>query len=309
IDVGDWGTVTEWDDSNFVGNDSLEAPTKILKYRKETAKGKHQYQLILSVTPFYAEGGGQVGDSGILISEVNEKVYVTDTKKENGLIVHFVNELPPVLEGDFKAIVDKRKRLDTESNHSATHLLHAALRQVLGDHVDQKGSLVSPDILRFDVSHFAKITPEEQKQVEDIVNAKIRENIRLKEERQVPYKEAIDAGVRALFGEKYGDYVRIITFDDAFSKELCGGTHVRHTGEIGFFKIISESAVAAGVRRIEAITGSKAASVIREQFELVDKMRELMNSPKDFVSTVEKVLNENQELKKAIENHIREKSL
>ncbi|HLT86346.1 MAG TPA: alanine--tRNA ligase [Sphingobacterium sp.] len=309
IDTGDWVTVSEGDETDFVGYDYLEATTQILKYRKVTAKGKQQYQLLLSVTPFYAEGGGQIGDSGLLVSEANEKVYVTDTKKENGLIVHFVNELPPVLEGDFKAIVDKRKRLDTESNHSATHLLHAALRQVLGDHVDQKGSLVSPDILRFDVSHFAKITPEEQKQIEDIVNTKIRENIQLKEECQVPYQEAIDTGVRALFGEKYGDYVRVITFDDAFSKELCGGTHVQHTGQIGFFKIISESAVAAGVRRIEAITGSKAAAVIREQFELVDKMRELMNNPKDFVSTVEKLLSENHALKKAIENHVREKSL
>ncbi|RZF62837.1 alanine--tRNA ligase [Sphingobacterium corticibacterium] len=309
IDTGDWVTVSNGDETEFVGYDCLEATTQLLKYRKVTSKGKQQYQLILSVTPFYAEGGGQVGDSGWLISDANEKVYITDTKKENALIVHFVNELPPVLEGNFKAVVDKHKRLDTESNHSATHLLHAALRQVLGDHVDQKGSLVSPDILRFDVSHFAKITPEEQKQVEDIVNAKIRENIVLKEERQVPYQEAIATGVRALFGEKYGDYVRVITFDDVFSKELCGGTHVRSTGQIGFFKIISESAVAAGVRRIEAITGSKAAAVIREQFELVDKMRELMNNPKDFVSTVEKVLNENHELKKAMENHIREKSL
>ena len=309
IDTGDWVTVSNGDETEFVGYDCLEATTQLLKYRKVTSKGKQQYQLILSVTPFYAEGGGQVGDSGWLISDANEKVYISDTKKENALIVHFVNELPPVLEGNFKAVVDKHKRLDTESNHSATHLLHAALRQVLGDHVDQKGSLVSPDILRFDVSHFAKITPEEQKQVEDIVNAKIRENIVLKEERQVPYQEAIATGVRALFGEKYGDYVRVITFDDVFSKELCGGTHVRSTGQIGFFKIISESAVAAGVRRIEAITGSKAAAVIREQFELVDKMRELMNNPKDFVSTVEKVLNENHELKKAMENHIREKSL
>ncbi|NGM67389.1 alanine--tRNA ligase, partial [Sphingobacterium sp. SGR-19] len=309
IDTGDWVTVSEGDETEFVGYDCLEATARILKYRKVTSKGRHQYQLILSATPFYAEGGGQVGDSGVLVSGANEKIYVTDTKKENGLTVHFVNELPPVLEGDFRAKVDKHKRLDSESNHSATHLLHAALRQVLGDHVDQKGSLVSADILRFDVSHFAKITPEEQKQVEDIVNAKIRENVPLKEERQVPYQEAIEAGVRALFGEKYGDYVRVITFDDTFSKELCGGTHVRSTGQIGFFKIISESAVAAGVRRIEAVTGSKAASVIREQFELVDRMRELMNNPKDFVSTVEKVLNENHELKKAMENHIREKSL
>src|SRR5690606_38105615 len=177
IDTGDWVTVSVGDDTEFVGYDALEAQTRILKYRKVTAKGKQQYQLLLSVTPFYAEGGGQVGDSGLLVSEANEKVRITDTKKENGLIVHFVSELPPVLEGDFTAVVDKGKRLDTESNHSATHLLQAALRQVLGDHVDQKGSLVSPDILRFDVSHFAKITPEEQKQVEEIVNAKIREDI------------------------------------------------------------------------------------------------------------------------------------
>lgn len=309
IDTGDWITVSEGDETEFVGYDFLEVTTQILKYRKVRAKGKSQYQLVLAETPFYAEGGGQVGDSGVLISAVNEKVYVTDTKKENGVIVHFVNELPPVLEGDFRAVVDASKRLDTESNHSATHLLHAALREVLGDHVDQRGSLVSPDILRFDVSHFSKITGDELKRVEDIVNTKIRANIQLKEERRVPYQQALDTGVRALFGEKYGDYVRVVTFDDTFSKELCGGTHVRYTGQIGFFKIIAESAVAAGVRRIEAITGSKAAAVIREQFELVDKLGELMNNPKDFISTLEKVLSENQELKKAIDNHIRERSM
>lgn len=309
IDTGDWVTVTAGDETAFVGYDQLEAGTQILKYRKVTAKGKQQYQLLLSVTPFYAEGGGQVGDSGVLLSEANEKVYISDTKKENGLIVHFVNELPPVLEGSFKAVVDRNKRIDTERNHTATHLLHAALKEVLGDHVNQKGSLVSADVLRFDVSHFAKITVDELKHVEDIVNAKIRENISLKEEREMPYQEAVDSGVTALFGEKYGDYVRVITFGDRFSKELCGGTHVRATGQIGFFKIVSESAVAAGVRRIEAITGAKAAAVIREQFELVDHMRALMNNPKDFVSTLEKVLDENNELKKAIDNHIRERSL
>src|SRR5690606_8890777 len=180
--------------------------------------------------------------------EAKEKVYITDTKKENGLFVHFVKDLPPVLAGDFTAVVDKSKRLDTESNHTATHLLQAALREVLGDHVDQKGSLVSSDILRFDVSHFAKITADELKKVEDIVNAKIRENIPLKEESQVPYYTAIAGGVRSLFGEKYGDFVRVITFDDNFSKGLCGGTHVQCTGQVGIFKIISESAVAAGVR-------------------------------------------------------------
>ncbi|PRD57281.1 alanine--tRNA ligase [Sphingobacterium gobiense] len=309
IDTGDWVTVSDGDETDFVGYDYLEATTQILKYRKVTIKGKQQYQLILSVTPFYAEGGGQVGDTGLLISEAQEKIYVTDTKKENGLVVHFVKELPPVLAGNFTATVDRDKRIDTESNHSATHLLHAALKQVLGDHVNQKGSLVSPDILRFDVSHFAKITTEELKLVEDIVNGKIRENIQLKEERDIPYQQAIESGVTALFGEKYGDSVRVVTFDSSFSKELCGGTHVRATGQIGFFKIVSESAVAAGVRRIEAITGSKASAVIREQFELIDSMRELMNSPKDFLSTLERVLNENSELKKAIEKHIREKSL
>jgi len=309
IDTGDWVVVNEDDDTTFVGYDFLEATTQIIKYRKVKAKGKEQYQLVLSVTPFYAEGGGQVGDTGVLIAEDNSKTFITDTKKENGLIIHFVNELPGSLEGDFQAQVNKTKRLDTENNHSATHLMHAALKQILGDHVNQKGSLVSPDILRFDVSHFAKITADELKQVEDIVNAKVRENIPLKEERDVPFQEAIDSGVTALFGEKYGDYVRVITFDDDFSKELCGGTHVKATGQIGFFKIISESAVAAGVRRIEAITGSKAASVIREHFELVDKMKELLNNPKDFVTSMEKMIDENSELKKAIENHIREKSL
>ena len=309
IDTGDWVIVQDEEETEFVGYDSLESSTQILKYRKVTAKGKEQYQLVLSVTPFYPEGGGQVGDTGVLLSEANEKIFVIDTKKENGLIVHFVNQLPPVLEGDFKASVNKAKRLDTENNHSATHLLHAALKQVLGDHVNQKGSMVSPDVLRFDVSHFAKITYEEIKQVEDIVNQRIRENILLKEERQVPYQEAINSGVTALFGEKYGDFVRVITFNDDFSKELCGGTHVNATSQIGFFKITAESAVAAGVRRIEAITGTHAYAVIREHFELVDKMRELMNNPTDFVSSIGKLIADNSDLRKEIENNIRERSL
>lgn len=309
IDTGDWVIVNDSDDTEFVGYDTLTATTEIVKYRKVSAKGKDQYQLVLSVTPFYAEGGGQVGDSGVLVSESGEKVFITDTKKENGLFVHFVNQLPSSLEGSFEAKVDVSKRLDTESNHSATHLLHAALKQVLGDHVNQKGSLVNPDVLRFDISHFSKMTYDEIKAVEDIVNAKIRENIALKEERQVPYQKAIDSGVTALFGEKYGDFVRVITFEDKFSKELCGGTHVKATGQIGFFKIVSESAVAAGVRRIEAITGTKAAAVIREHFELAQNMREILNNPKDFISAVSKIVEENGALKKEIENTIREKSL
>lgn len=309
VDTGDWVIVNEGDDVEFVGYDTLQAKTEILKYRKVSAKGKDQFQLVLAVTPFYAEGGGQVGDSGLLVAEEGEKIRVTDTKKENGLIVHFVDQLPQHLEGYFDAKVDVAKRIDTESNHSATHLLHAALKEVLGEHVNQKGSLVSADILRFDISHFAKMTYEEIKQVEDIVNAKVRANIPLKEERQVPFQQAIDSGVTALFGEKYGDFVRIITFGDQFSKELCGGTHVHATGQIGFFKIISESAVAAGVRRIEAITGTKAAAVIREHFELFQHMKEILNNPKDFISAVTKIMEENGALKKEVDNFLKERSL
>ncbi|ERJ60487.1 alanine--tRNA ligase [Sphingobacterium paucimobilis] len=309
IDTGDWVTVNDSDEVDFVGYDVLQAQTEILKYRKVSAKGKEQFQLVLAVTPFYAEGGGQIGDSGLLVSDRGEKIIVTDTKKENGLIVHFVDQLPEEIGAKFEATVDVTKRIDTESNHSATHLLHAALKEVLGEHVNQKGSLVSPDILRFDISHFAKMTYDEIKAVEDIVNAKIRANIPLKEERQVPFQQAIDSGVTALFGEKYGDYVRVITFDDQYSKELCGGTHVRATGQIGFFKIVSESAVAAGVRRIEAITGSKAAAVIREHFELFQHMKEILNNPKDFVSAVTKIMDENGTLKKEIDNFLKERSL
>ncbi|QIH35299.1 alanine--tRNA ligase [Sphingobacterium sp. DR205] len=310
IDTGDWIVVNDDEGFEFVGYDTLTAKTEIVKYRKVVAKNKEQYQLVLSVSPFYAEGGGQVGDSGELISEeTGEKIYITDTKKENGIFVHFTNKLPLDLNGTFVAEVDRTKRLDTENNHSATHLLHAALKQVLGTHVNQKGSLVNADILRFDISHFAKMSEEEIKQVEDIVNAKIRENIPLKEERNIPYQQALDSGVTALFGEKYGDFVRVITFEDQFSKELCGGTHVKATGQIGFFKIVSESAVAAGVRRIEAITGTRSAAVIREHFELVHHLKELMNNPKDFVSALGKIIDENGALKKEIEKSITEKSL
>jgi alanyl-tRNA synthetase (EC 6.1.1.7) len=310
IDTGDWFVVNDDEGFEFVGYDTLTAKTEVVKYRKVVAKNKEQFQLVLSVSPFYAEGGGQVGDSGELVSEeTGEKIYITDTKKENGLFVHFTNKLPLELKGTFVAQVDKTKRIDTENNHSATHLLHAALKQVLGSHVNQKGSLVNADILRFDISHFSKMTEEEIKQVEDIVNAKIRENIPLKEERNVPYQQALDSGVTALFGEKYGDFVRVITFEDQYSKELCGGTHVKATGQIGFFKIVSESAVAAGVRRIEAITGTRSAAVIREHFELVHHLKELMNNPKDFVSAIGKIIDENGALKKEVEKSITEKSL
>jgi len=302
IDTGDWVTVNSDDQSEFVGYDDLEIETEILKYRKVKAKGKEQYQIVLRQTPFYAESGGQVGDTGRLEDHSRQFwIDITDTKKENGLTVHFADILPDNLEGKFWAVVDEDKRVLTEDNHSATHLLHAALKQVLGNHVNQKGSLVNADYLRFDFSHFAKVTDEELAQIEVIVNQKIRQNIKLKEQRNVPYQDAIQSGVTALFGEKYGDFVRMITFDDHFSKELCGGTHVKATGQIGSFKIISESAVAAGVRRIEAITADKAEQYFLEQRKELGHLKALLNGSKDLSASVQALLDENAKLKKEIE--------
>lgn len=302
IDTGDWIVVNTEDQSEFVGYDDLEIETEILKYRKVKAKGKEQYQIVLRQTPFYAESGGQVGDTGRLEDHSRQFwVDITDTKKENGLTVHFTDILPDNLEGKFWAVVDEDKRILTEDNHSATHLLHAALKQVLGKHVNQKGSLVNADYLRFDFSHFAKVTDEELAQVEVIVNQKIRQNIKLKEQRNVPYQDAIESGVTALFGEKYGDFVRMITFDDHFSKELCGGTHVKATGQIGSFKITSESAVAAGVRRIEAITADKAEQFFLDQRKELGQLKALLNGSKDLSASVQALLDENAKLKKEIE--------
>ncbi|MDB5119811.1 MAG: alanyl-tRNA synthetase [Sphingobacteriales bacterium] len=309
IDTGDWVIVNDGDEVEFVGYDELETECKILKYRKVSAKGKEQYQLVLDRTPFYAESGGQIGDTGKL--EDNTRLFefeITDTKKENGLIIHFVDELPDELAGSFWAMVDETKRNSTNNNHSATHLMHAALKQVLGIHVNQKGSLVNGDYLRFDFSHFSKVTDDQIAEVELIVNKKIRENIALKEQRNVPYQQALESGVTALFGEKYGDFVRIITFDDNYSKELCGGTHVKATGQIGYFKIISESAVAAGVRRIEAITGEKAEQYIRQQNSLLSNLKELLKNPSDILKSVEGLLEENNKLKKEVEKGILEKA-
>jgi alanyl-tRNA synthetase len=307
IDTEDWVVVSEGEEVEFLGYDDWEAKAKILKYRKVKAKGKEQYQLVLDRTPFYAESGGQVGDSGILMGE-GEEVIITDTKKENGLIIHFTDALPQNLEAEFVAKINSLSRTLTENNHSATHLLHAALKMVLGDHVNQKGSLVNSDQLRFDFSHFSKLTDEEIHQVEAIVNEKIRENIALKEERNVPYQKAIESGVTALFGEKYGDFVRVITFDDHYSKELCGGTHVKATGQIGYFKIVSESAVAAGVRRIEAITAIAAEQFIQEQNQLLASLKELLKNPKDLAKSVEALLEENSKLKKEVEKSVSEKA-
>ncbi|WP_426667636.1 alanine--tRNA ligase [Mucilaginibacter sp. McL0603] len=310
IDTGDWITLKEDDAVEFTGYDETETIAHIIKYRKVTAKGKEQYQIVLDKTPFYAESGGQVGDTGELVFPDGEVINVTDTKKENGLFVHFVDKLPSeeAIDDALTAIVDPQRRASIMNNHSATHLLHAALKQVLGSHVNQKGSLVNDEYLRFDFSHFAKVSDDELAQIEAIVNQKVRENIPLKEERNVKYNLAINSGVTALFGEKYGDYVRVITFDDNFSKELCGGTHVKATGYIGYFKIIAESAVAAGVRRIEAITGITAENYINEQSKLIHQLKELLKNPKNIGKSVETLLDENNKLKKEIEKSILEKS-
>ena len=307
VDTGDWVLVQNSEETEFVGYDSLQVEARILKYRKVTSKGKEQYQLVLDCTPFYAESGGQVGDTGVLKSD-NQEIVITDTKKENALIIHFTDILPEDPAGVFTAVVDESKRRSTENNHSPTHLMHAALRQVLGTHVQQKGSLVNANYLRFDFSHFAKVSDEELSQIEAIVNQKIRENIALKEERNIPFQTAVDRGVTALFGEKYGDHVRVITFDDNFSKELCGGTHVKATGQIGFFKIISEGAVAAGVRRIEAITGEAVENYINQQLDIISGLRTLLKNPKDLSKSVESIIEENSRLKKELEKSVLEKA-
>lgn len=310
IDTGDWVTVNGDLETEFVGYDDFEVETQIIKYRKAVIKGKAQFQLVLSKTPFYAESGGQVGDTGRI--EDHSRLFfveVTDTKKENGVTIHYTDTLPEDLEGSFWAVIDKDKRVLSQDNHSATHLLHSALKKVLGTHVNQKGSLVSPDYLRFDFAHFAKITDAELAKIEQLVNQKIRENIPLKEQRNVPYEEALSSGVTALFGEKYGDLVRVITFDDHYSKELCGGTHVQATGQIGYFKITSESAVAAGVRRIEAITADKADAFIHDQSRELNELRTLLKGNKDLKAAVSSLLEENAKLKKDAEKALVEQAL
>ena len=295
VDTEDWVVLQAGEETEFVGYDELECEIEIIKYRKVKAKGKEQYQLVFNKTPFYAESGGQVGDTGQLKS-AGETVVITDTHKENNLIIHFADSLPKNCSSPFHATVDRKRRKRIMSNHSATHLMHAALKNFLGTHVNQKGSLVNDQITRFDFSHFTKVTDDELQKIEHLVNEKIRENIALNEVRNVPVKQAMDMGATALFGEKYGDFVRVITFDPKFSSELCGGTHVNATGEIGFFKIISESAVAAGVRRIEAITAGNVEAHFRLQDEQLLSLMELLKHPKDLILRVKQLLNENQEL-------------
>ena len=299
-ETGDWTVLSEDEEVIFSGYELLETVARIVKYRPVKEKNKTLYQIVLNNTPFYAESGGQVGDTGYL-ENGGRKIRVIDTKKENELIVHLTRELPADVNGTVHCVVDKKKRLLTMDNHSATHLLHAALREVLGDHVQQKGSYVSDEILRFDFSHFAKMTDEEIGKVEKRVNEKIRENIPLGERRNVPVEEAKAMGAIALFGEKYGDFVRVITFDETFSVELCGGTHVAATGQIGLFKIISESSIAAGVRRIEALTAEAAEEFVNQHLELVSKLTEVLKNPKDLQQAVETLVKEKQKLQKDLE--------
>ncbi|QYH38696.1 alanine--tRNA ligase [Algoriphagus sp. NBT04N3] len=306
-ETGDWVSVHDDEGVDFIGYDFTEAYSHIIKYRVVKDKKGDKYQLVLDKTPFYAESGGQVGDTGYLISE-SEKIRVVDTKKENDLIVHFVEKLPTDPSLRFSAEVDKRKRSLTMNNHTATHLLQSALKQVLGDHVQQRGSLVNDQVLRFDFSHFAKMTEEEISQVEDIVNSKIRENIPLLEKRNVPIEEAKQMGATALFGEKYGDYVRVITFDPNFSVELCGGTHVPSTAQIGLFKILSEGSVASGVRRIEAITSLEAEKYLKAQENLLKELQDLLKNPKDLKKAVESLLQEKAELKSELDKLYQEKA-
>ena len=300
-ETGDWVMAGSEALTTFVGYDDLIVQgSKAVKYRVLKQKDKELYQLVLDVTPFYPEGGGQVGDTGFMMFN-GEVIKVLDTKKENDLIIHIIDRIPDNISGDVYAEVDANKRSLTENNHSATHLLHAALRQVLGTHVQQKGSLVKDDYLRFDVSHYQRITDSELAQVEKIVNEKIRQNIPLEEARALPIEEAKKSGAMMLFGEKYGDSVRMITFDPAYSRELCGGCHVKYTGQLGLFKITSESGIAAGVRRIEAVTANKAEEYVNQQIHELNAIKSFFKNNINTIKNVSDLLDENKELAKEVE--------
>ncbi|HBS88565.1 MAG: alanine--tRNA ligase [Bacteroidetes bacterium GWF2_38_335] len=298
IDTGDWTELSKIEKVEFVGYDQIETEVAIVKYRKVKMKGKESFQIVLNKTPFYAEGGGQVGDTGYLTNDT-EKIEVIDTKQENNQIIHFVNELPENLNATFTAVVNNENREHTAANHSATHLLHYALKQVLGNHVEQKGSLVNPDHLRFDFAHFQKLTDEEIEKVEAIVNDVVRSCIALDEKRNLPINEAKSMGAVSLFGEKYGETVRVIRFGE--SMEFCGGIHVHNTGKIGFFKITSEGAIAAGIRRIEAITGRHSEQYLNEQIKIIKGLQATLKGSKDLVKGVEDLMNQNAEMAKQIE--------
>ncbi len=298
-ETGDWTTLREGEKCEFVGYESLDTSAKLIKHRRVKQKDKEFFQLVFDKTPFYAESGGQVGDTGEIIT-ASGKLEVLDTRKENDLIIHITKQLPKSIEDSMRLLVDRPKRLRTVNNHSATHLLHAALRQVLGKHVEQKGSLVNDKILRFDFSHFAGLSDGEIAEIEAIVNAKIRENISLNEQRNVPLEKAKGLGAMALFGEKYGEFVRVITFDPSFSVELCGGTHVSSTGSIGLFKIASESSVAAGVRRIEAVTGEGAQQHVNQLLSVLGEVKNMMKNPRDIASALGTLIEEKRQLEKKV---------
>ena len=306
VETGDWVVLCD-EESHFVGYDELQTETRIVRYRKLAQKGKEFYQIVLSNTPFYAEMGGQVGDRGWLISEVGDSIDIIDTKKENNLPVHIAKELPKDVNAIFLAKVNVEKRRATEANHTATHLLHMVLRNMLGTHVEQKGSYVSPETLRFDFSHFQKLTPEEIRQVEREVNKLIRENITLEESRNVPISEAKKMGAMALFGEKYGDFVRVIRYGQ--SVELCGGTHAKATGSIGLFKIVSESSIAAGIRRIEAVTAFSAELFVENLQDMQTSVKELFNNTPDVISAIKKSMDESASLRKRIEDFMQERAM
>lgn len=304
IETGDWITVNEGE-TQFVGYDYTEYTTRILRYRQITQKNKTLYQVVLDVTPFYAESGGQVGDTGVICNE-EETIEIIDTKKENNLPIHITKQLPKNPEAEFMACVDTDRRRASEANHSCTHLLDQALRQVLGTHVEQKGSLVTPDSLRFDFSHFQKVTDEELRQVEHLVNEKIRQNIPLTEYRDYPIEKAKELGAIALFGEKYGDRVRVVQFGE--SVEFCGGCHTSATGNIGMVRIISESSVAAGVRRIEAVTGAKVEEMMDQVQDTLNSIKALFNNVPDLTNAIRKSIDENAGLKKQIEVFMKQKA-
>ena len=305
IDAGDWQIVAEGA-VRFVGYDLIECSTEILRCRQVKQKNQQYYQVVLSETPFYAEMGGQVGDKGFLIDAEGKKYEVFDTKRENNLAIHLMKELPSDLEGALRAVVSEERRHRIEANHSATHLLHEALREVLGAHVEQKGSFVSDEVLRFDFAHFAKVEPEQLRQVERLVSARIRADLPLQEFREVPIDEAREMGAMALFGEKYGDHVRVIRFGS--STEFCGGTHIHSTGRIGTFRILSESSVAAGVRRIEAVSGDAAEEYLYGIDDMVQSIRGLFNNSPQLITAIKKMLEENADLGRQVGDFVRQQT-
>ena len=307
VTAGDWNVIVEDDIQEFIGYDRLSHQVKITKYRRvDSVKDGEIYQLVFNATPFYGESGGQTGDKGYLESQNGDIIYIIDTKKENNQTIHLAKSLPENITGTFNAVVDATQRAKTSSNHSATHLLHQGLRKILGTHIEQKGSMVRNSSLRFDFSHFSKVSDEELAEVENFVNARIRESLPLIEKRAIPKDQALEEGAIALFGEKYGDLVRMIKFGD--SVELCGGTHVANTSDIWHFKIVSEGAVASGIRRIEAITSEAAKEYFESQAVSFSEIKEALKNAQDPVKAIQALQDENAQLKKQLEVLLKDKA-